>query len=120
MKRFSEEHEWVEFDGDVAIVGISSHAVKELGDITFVELPEIGVEFAQGDVLSVVESVKAASDVYCPVTGTIIHVNTLLEQEPEIMSESPEDKGWICKLTKVNQDDINGLMTEEEYAEFIT
>lgn len=120
MKRFTEEHEWVEIVDGVAVIGISSHAASELGDITFIEIPEVNAAIAQGDVLTVVESVKAASDVFCPVSGTIVAVNSALEEHPEIMNESSEDKGWICKMNNVREDDIAGLMTEGEYADFIT
>ena len=120
MKRFTEEHEWVEIRDETAVIGISSHAAQELGDMTFVELPEIDAEFAQGDILCVVESVKAASDVYCPLTGTIIDVNSALEENPEKINLSPEEEGWICKMKPFKKDDFEGLMTEEEYAEFVS
>jgi len=120
MKRFTEEHEWVEIRSGVAVVGISSHAAQELGDMTFVELPEVDVEFAQGDNLCVVESVKAASDVYAPITGTVCEVNNSLEGSPEKISESPEDEGWICKMKPFKETDIEGLMTEEEYTEYVS
>lgn len=120
MKRYTEEHEWVDLRGDVAIVGITAHAARELGDITFVELPELNAQFAQGDVISVVESVKAASDVYSPVSGTVCDVNAALENSPEQLNISPEDKAWICKLKNVKKDEIDGLMLEEDYIDFIS
>ena len=120
MKRYTEEHEWIEIQDDRAVIGISAHATSELGDITFVEIPEIGAEFSQGDALSVVESVKAASDVYSPISGTICEVNTKLEENPEIMNRSPEADGWICRMSKFNEDELTGLMTEEDYADFIS
>ncbi len=120
MKRFTEEHEWIEIKDSKAAIGISSHAAQELGDMTFVELPEIGVEFAQGDILSVVESVKAASDVYCPISGKVCEVNTTLEECPGKLNISPEDEGWICKMEAIKMDDVVGLMSEEEYAEFLS
>ena len=120
MKRYTEEHEWIEIQNDLAVIGITAHAANELGDITFVEVPEVGAEFSQGDALSVVESVKAASDVYSPISGTICEVNTKLEEQPEVMNRSPEAEGWICKMRKFNQDEFNGLMTDEEYADFIS
>ena len=119
MKRYSEEHEWLEVEGDIVTIGITSHAASELGDITFVELPEINAEMAQGDVLSVVESVKAASDVYSPISGNISEVNTELNEHPEIMNKSPESTGWICKMKDIKQDELSALMTEEEYSDFI-
>ena len=120
MKHYTEEHEWIEIQNDVAIIGITAHAANELGDITFVEIPEVGAEFSQGDALSVVESVKAASDVYSPISGTICEVNTKLEENPELMNRSPEIDGWICKMSKFNEDELNSLMTDEEYADFIS
>ena len=120
MKRYTEEHEWVDVRGDIAIVGITAHAARELGDITFVELPELNIEFAQGDVLSVVESVKAASDVYSPISGTVFEVNTALENNPEQLNVSPEDKAWICKLKNFKKDEFNALMVEEDYIEFVS
>ena len=120
MKRFTEEHEWVEIKEDVVTIGISSHASSELGDITFVELPELDVVFSQGDILSVVESVKAASDIYSPISGTVCEVNSELENNPELMNDSPELKGWICKMKNFKEDEILGLMTDEEYADFIS
>ncbi len=119
MKRFTEEHEWIEIRDDKAVIGISSHAARELGDMTFVELPEIGVDFAQGDILCVVESVKAASDIYSPVSGKVCEVNAALEEQPELINISPEHEGWICKMESIRKDDIVGLMTEEEYTEFL-
>ncbi len=120
MKRYTEEHEWVDTKGDLVIIGITAHAAKELGDITFVELPEMDTDFDQGDVLCVVESVKAASDVFSPVSGTICEINSKLENHPELINSSPEDQGWICKMRNVSKDEIGMLMTEEDYADFIS
>ena len=120
MKLYTEEHEWIEIIDEVARIGITAHAAKELGDITFIELPEVNATFAQGDVLCVVESVKAASDVYCPASGTVCEVNTELENNPEILNASAEANGWICKIVKFKEDEIRGLMTEEEYADYVS
>lgn len=118
MKRFSEEHEWVEVADGVAAVGITAYAAEELGEITFVELPEQGTVLGQGDSLCVVESVKAASDVFVPIGGTIMEVNGRLEEEPELVNASPEGEGWICKLTEVDEGELDSLMSEEEYEAF--
>lgn len=118
MKRYTEQHEWILLDGNTATVGISAHAAKELGDITFVELPELEDEVDQGEQLAVVESVKAAADVYSPATGTVCEINEELEDAPEIVNESPEEDGWICKLTNVSAEELDSLMTEEAYKEF--
>ena len=117
MKRFSEEHEWVEVADGVATIGISAYAADELGDITFVELPEVGIVVGQGDALCVVESVKAASDVFAPISGTVTEVNEALEEDPGIINASAERDGWICKLGEIEEADLDNLMGEEEYEE---
>ena len=119
MKYYAESHEWVEIDGDTATVGISKHAADELGDVTFVELPDTDADVAGGDSVSVVESVKAASDIYSPISGTISAVNEELEDEPEIINEDAEGKGWIFKLSAFDAAGVQKLMTAEQYAEFL-
>lgn len=119
MKKYSKTHEWVEVDGKVAIVGISNHAQEELGDIVFVELPEIGKEVKKGEVLCSVESVKAASDVYAPLSGKVTEVNTELDTSPEIINQDAEGKGWIVKLEFTDESELDDLMSEEEYQKFI-
>ena len=118
-KRYAEEHEWVVVEDGVATVGITAYAAEELGDITFVELPEPGVVLAQGDTMCVIESVKAASDVFAPIGGTVSAVNTRLEEEPGLVNDSAEGEGWICRLQEVEEPEMDGLMTEKEYEEFI-
>ena len=120
MKKYTEEHEWINLEEGVATVGISAHAAHELGDITFIELPEVDMNVKQGDSIGTVESVKAASDIYSPVGGRISAVNTDVEDSPEIVNDSPEEKGWLCKLDSVNEDEMKALMTDAEYEEFIT
>jgi glycine cleavage system H protein len=119
MKRYSEEHQWVEVRGGKARVGITAYAAEELGDISFVELPDVGLVLAQGEPLCVVESVKAASDVFAPVGGTVSAVNERLEDEPELVSASPEKEGWICELNELDEADLENLMDEIEYEEFL-
>lgn len=119
MRYYTEEHEWIEIENGTAIIGISKHAADELGDITFVELPEDGDHFEKGDVLAVVESVKAASDIYSPLEGDVSAVNSDLEDNPGIINESAEEKGWICKLEGVSEDACSDFMTAEKYQEFI-
>lgn len=120
---YTKEHEWVEIDdsGDesIAVVGISKHAADELGDITFVELPELDSDIISADELSVVESVKAASDVLAPVSGLIFEVNTKLEDDPALINRSPEAEGWICKLSNVDNSELDNLMDEEAYSKYI-
>ena len=119
MKKFSEEHEWVELENGLATVGISAYAAEELGDITFVELPDTGLVVTQGETLCVIESVKAASDIFSPVGGTVSAVNEKLEENPGMINESAEKDAWICKLDDVAAADLESLMSEEEYEEFV-
>jgi len=116
---FTKEHEWVKLEGSQATVGISDHAAHELGDITFVELPQIGKTVKQFDTLAGIESVKAASDIYSPVSGKVAEVNATLEDTPEVVNESAEDAGWICKLDGVNSAELANLMDAAAYAEFL-
>ena len=118
MKKYSQDHEWVEVKDGVATVGISTYAADELGDVTFVELPDVGQTIAVGDSVGVVESVKAASDIYSPVSGTIKEVNGKLEEAPEVLNTDAEGAGWICQLEDINEADLESLMSEEEYEEF--
>ncbi|WP_442914814.1 glycine cleavage system protein GcvH [Marinitoga sp. 1197] len=115
MKKFTKTHEWVEVEGKIATIGITSHAAEELGDVTFVELPEEGKEISKGEVLCAVESVKSASDVYSPISGKVIEVNTELDASPEIINEDAEGKGWIVKIELSNESELDELLTEEEY-----
>lgn len=119
MKYYTEDHEWVEVIGQEAVVGISEYAADELGDITYVELPDEKDDFIIGDVLGVVESVKASSDVYAPVTGTVSAVNELLDDEPGLINSSPEDRGWICKLVNIDSSELDDMMNEEAYFKYL-
>ena len=116
---FTEDHEWVEIDGDTATVGITDYAQGQLGDIVFVELPEEGAEIDKGKDAAVVESVKAASDVYSPISGTVIEANSALEDDPALVNSSPEEDGWFFKLTVADEDELDGLMDEEAYQKFV-
>ncbi|WP_126993461.1 glycine cleavage system protein GcvH [Thermosipho globiformans] len=117
MKKFTKTHEWVDENG---YVGISSHAQEELGDIVYVDLPEVGKEVKKGDVLLSIESVKAASDVYAPVSGKIVEVNSELDAKPELVNEDAEGQGWLVKIEISNPSELDELMTEEEYKEFLS
>ena len=119
MKRYTKDHEWVEIDGEEAVVGISKHAAEELGDITYVELPAEQSQIKAGDSLGVIESVKAASDVYSPVGGTVVAVNSLLEDRPELVNASAEGEGWICRIAEFDEAGLATLMTADAYAKFI-
>jgi len=117
--RYTKDHEWIRLDGDVATVGISEHAQSALGDIVYVELPEIGREVEQGGEAAVVESVKAASDVYAPVSGQVVAVNEALDGSPATINEDAEGKGWFFRLRPSSPAQIDALMTAEQYKEYL-
>jgi len=117
---YTEDHEWVEVDGDTGTVGISEYAQSQLGDIVFVETPDEGRTVGKGDEAAVVESVKAASDVYSPVSGTVIEGNAALADTPELVNEDPEGDGWFFKLTLSDPGELESLMDEAKYADFVS
>ena len=119
--KFLDSHEWIKVDDNTVIVGISDHAQNELGEVVFVELPAIGDEFVSGDEAAVVESVKAASEVYTPISGEVIEVNDALEENPELVNTSPYEDGWFFKLkvSDENLGSIDSLMTAEEYSSML-
>ena len=119
--KFLDSHEWIKVDDNTVIVGISDHAQNELGEVVFVELPAIGDEFISGDEAAVVESVKAASEVYTPLSGEVIEVNEALEENPELVNTSPYEDGWFFKLrvSDENLGSIDSLMTAEEYSSML-
>ena|SRR5690349_17696557 len=117
--RYSEEHEWVLVADGVATIGITDHAQEELGDIVFVELPAVGAVLAKAATLGVVESVKAVSDVYAPVGGTITSVNEALTAKPETINEDPYGEGWMVKVTLTDAAEVESLMTAAQYREFV-
>ena len=119
--KFLDSHEWVKVDDNTVIVGISDHAQNELGEVVFVELPAIGDEFVSGDEAAVVESVKAASEVYTPLSGEVIEVNEALDENPELVNTSPYEDGWFFKLkvSDENLGSIDSLMTAEEYSSML-
>ena len=115
MIKYSEDHEWVRLDGDEVTVGITDYAQKALGDVVFVELPPTGETFAKGDEAAVVESVKAASEIYAPVSGEIIEVNSILEGAPDTVNSSPNDDGWFFKMKISDASEMDELMDEDGY-----
>jgi glycine cleavage system H protein len=117
--RYNESHEWVRKDGDVLVCGISDYAQDSLGDVVFVELPETGKKFKKGEAFGVVESVKAASDVYIPVSGEISEVNEGLEDKPETVNESPFTDGWLIKIKPDDESEMNDLMDADAYEKFV-
>ena len=117
--KFSKEHEWVNAaDANAAVVGITVHAQDALGDVVFVDLPEVGASFAQGDIAGVVESVKAAADVYMPVSGEIVEVNEALRADPALANSDPLAAGWFFKIKLSNPAELDGLMDETTYGDF--
>ncbi|MEM9169639.1 MAG: glycine cleavage system protein GcvH [Pseudomonadota bacterium] len=113
--KFTKDHEWVRMDGDVAVIGITTHAAEQLGDVVFVELPDVGRSFGQGDDMAVVESVKAASDVYAPIAGEIVAVNDAIVDDPAKVNESPDDLAWFVKLKPSDPAEFAALMDEAAY-----
>jgi glycine cleavage system H protein len=116
--RYSKTHEWVRKEGDLVVYGITDRAQSDLSDIVYLELPEVGTDFKKGDVIGVIESVKAASDLILPVGGTVVEVNEGLNQTPEVINSDPYQAGWILKVTPGNADELNELMTPEDYSAY--
>ncbi len=116
---YTEEHEWIRVDGDLATVGISDHAQEQLGDIVFVELPEVGKKLAKGEQAAVVESVKAASEVYAPVGGEVTEVNGALEDKPELVNRDAEGEGWFFKMKLADPGELEGLMDRDAYEKYV-
>jgi len=117
--KYSKEHEWVLVEGDVATIGITDYAQEQLGDIVFVELPAVGDKASKDEAFSVVESVKAVSDVYAPVSGKVLEVNDDLPDSPEMLNEDPYGDGWMVKIEMSDKTDLDDLMTSAEYEEFV-
>ena len=115
MMKYTEDHEWLRIEGDVATVGITEHATVQLGDLVFVELPDVGAEFDKGGEAATVESVKAASDVYAPLAGEIVEVNQAIVDKPELVNEEPLGGGWFFKIKLSNASDAENLMDETAY-----
>ena len=119
MKKYAKTHEWVEVEDGKGRIGITDFAQKELGDVVFVELPEIGDEVKKGESFGTIESVKAASDLYAPVSGKVVEINNAVVDEPQIVNEDPEGKGWMIVVEMSDPSELDDLMTEEEYKESI-
>lgn len=116
---FTEEHEWIDVTGQTATIGITDYAQEQLGDVVFVEVPAAGAQLVKGKEAAVVESVKAASDVFAPVTGMVSEGNAALEADPALVNTSPEGDGWFFKLTIADPDELDGLMDEAKYKDFV-
>lgn len=117
--KFTKEHEWIKIKDGVAIIGISDFAQDQLGDIVSIELPKAGGVFKQGQTMAIVDSVKASSDIYAPISGEIIEVNEGLIEKPEMINQSPYDSGWIAKIKPSNIEEFESLMTKEKYDRYI-
>lgn len=117
--KYSKEHEWVLVEDDVAIIGITEFAQGELGDIVFVELPEVGEKISKDDPFGSLESVKAVSDIFAPISGAVVEINDDLKENPETINEDPYGDGWMIKVQMTDLDELKDLMSSEDYAEFI-
>lgn len=118
-KKFTKDHEWVSVEGDVATIGITDYAQSQLGDVVFVEVPEAGRQIAQGDEVAVVESVKAASDVYAPLSGDVVEGNAALEENPALVNEAADSDGWFFKMKLANASELDALMDQAGYEAYI-
>ena len=116
---YTKEHEWIKIDGSIGVVGITEYAVGQLGDITFVELPAVGREVKQFEVLCGIESVKAAGEIYAPLGGRVVDVNEVLENNPEIVNESPDEKGWMARIDIADPKETDKLLNREQYDEYL-
>jgi glycine cleavage system H protein len=116
---YTKDHEWLLIQGDVGLVGITDYAQRELGDVVYVDLPEVGDTFDAGDPFGSVESVKAVSEIFCPVGGEVVEVNEKLEDSPELINESPHVKAWLIKIRISNQEELKELLNAEEYEEYL-
>lgn len=119
LLKFTKDHEWLRIDGDVATVGITTYAAEQLGDLVFVQLPDVGTMLDKGQEVAVVESVKAASDVYAPLSGEVVETNQAIVDDPSIVNASPESDGWFYKLKLADAKSFDGLMDEAAYKELI-
>jgi len=117
--RFTKDHEWIAAEGDVGTIGISDYAQTQLGDVVFVDLPEVGKAVARSAEIAVVESVKAASEIYAPVTGEVIEVNGALDGAPATVNEDPQGRGWFLKMKLAKPAELDELMTEQQYKDFL-
>ncbi|MCL4767951.1 MAG: glycine cleavage system protein GcvH [Hyphomicrobiaceae bacterium] len=119
LERFTEDHEYIRVDGDIAAVGITHHAQEQLGDVVFVEVPEVGRTVKQKEATAVVESVKAASEIYAPVSGVVVEINADLAANPALVNEDAEGKAWFFKLRVADKSELDGLMDRAAYEEFV-
>ncbi len=119
MIKYTNEHEWLRIEGDIVVIGVTPYAAEQLGDVVFVELPDVGKSFSQNDDMAVVESVKAASDVYAPISGEIVEVNDVIVEEPSKVNEDPAGEAWFVKMRVSDSSQLDALMDEAAYKEFL-
>lgn len=117
--KYTKEHEWVKFDGDFIFIGITDYAQGELGDIVFVELPSIGEIFSENDTIGTIEAVKTVADIYCPLAGEVVELNTEIENSPELINSSPYEDGWLIKLKVTPESKKDSLLDHKQYKEII-
>lgn len=117
--KYTEDHEWIRIEGDTAFIGITDHAQKELGDIVYVDINTVGDSLEKGEVFGSVEAVKTVSDLFIPVAGTVTEVNDELDAEPELVNSDPYGRGWMVKVTLANPEDTEGLLSAEDYKQFV-
>ena len=117
--RYTKDHEWVRMEGDVAVVGITQYAAEQLGDVVYVELPNAGASFSAGADMAVVESAKAASDVYAPIGGEVVAANDALSGQPDLVNQAPEGEGWFVKIRPADKGAVNALMDAAAYADYV-
>ncbi len=117
--KYTKEHEWIRVEGDTAVVGITDYAQSELGDIVYVEVPNVGETLSQGDTLGTIEAVKTVADIYMPVDGEVLEMNSELENAPELVNQDPYGKGWIAKIKVLKPEQLNDLLTAEQYKQMI-
>jgi glycine cleavage system H protein len=117
--RFTKEHEWIIIKEGLAVMGISDFAQRQIGDIVSIELPRVGSRFRYMETMAIIDSVKASSDIYCPMSGEVVDANEELLERPELVNESPYERGWIVKMKPSNMDDLDSLMRTEQYEKFI-
>jgi glycine cleavage system H protein len=117
--RFTKEHEWIMIKEGLAVMGISDFAQRQIGDIVSIELPRVGSKFRHMETMAIIDSVKASSDIYCPLSGEVVDANEELLERPELVNESPYERGWIVKMKPSNMDELDSLMTPEQYGKFV-
>ena len=118
-KKFTKDHEWIEISDQIVIVGITDFAQDQLGDIVSIEFPQVAISFKQNDVMAIIDSVKASSDIYCPIDGEIIEINEKLLEHPELTNQSPFEEGWVTKIKPSNPEQLDSLLSREQYDKLV-